>query len=161
MKTVFVLHGLGYQLNPHHPNRKQDVNCVALLYLQPQDKEADWSFLVTSLVKNKTKQTNQNKTMKDNIRVRPCPDGIIGNNRGKHIISSSAFAQAFMWICISIHVYTHVYTTHACAHTPLTLILLVLLFLQHRDTLPHMKQRLHKIRYTPERMNEQVNTYLI
>lgn len=60
MKTVFVLHGPGYELNLHHPNRKQNVNCVALLYPQPQDKEVETvgplSFLVSSLVKSKTEQ---------------------------------------------------------------------------------------------------------
>lgn len=91
--------------------------------------------------------------MKDNISVRPCPDGIIDNNRGKHLLIYPLHRH-------SCGVYTCLHHTHLCTYT-LTTILLVLLFLQHKDTLPHMKQRLHKISYTPDRMNEQVNTYLI
>lgn len=41
MKTVFALHGPGYELNPHHPNRKPNVNCVVLLYPQPKVKEVE------------------------------------------------------------------------------------------------------------------------
>lgn len=41
MKTVFALHGPGYELNSHLPNRKSNVNCVASLYPQPQDKEVE------------------------------------------------------------------------------------------------------------------------
>lgn len=178
---MLILLERGFELDPRHLIRKQEVNISVHLNLEHQDKEVEmWESVELCdhrphpTNKQTSKQTHQTQTpdeqtVQDSYRERPFPEGLKQRAIGKHLISSSTLGSG---IHVDMQLLTcvyHVYTTcmhtrmHTCTHTCTHMHIHThthLISLGITLAKVHMNHRSPEVWNMSERVNEKVNPYL-